>query len=173
VTAPPQPAHASVASNDETIEYAAGGALALVVIAGGAFLLFRRRRDEEDVYEMIALESPTGVGQPVTAPAVFATRPVAPPPVADPIETHESELPEGFDISRFGPHVQNAYRGPTPDNPSHSLKTRLKRARFFDQRERLAAQVERTPGDSASRGGNPFMLRPEKQQAQDEPEFQI
>jgi len=37
-------------------------------------------------------------------------------------------------------HVDRARRGPTPDNPSLSLKKRLKRAAFFDQRERLAAQ---------------------------------
>ena len=30
-------------------------------------------------------------------------------------------------------------RGPTPDNPSQSLKKRLKRAAFFDQRERDVA----------------------------------
>jgi hypothetical protein len=47
-------------------------------------------------------------------------------------------LPEGFDTSRYGRHVQAAYRGPTSDNPSLSLKKRLKRARFYDQRERMA-----------------------------------
>ena len=35
--------------------------------------------------------------------------------------------------------VERAYRGPTPDNPSVSLRNRLKRAAFFDKREREAA----------------------------------
>jgi hypothetical protein len=35
--------------------------------------------------------------------------------------------------------VERAYRGPTTDNPSLSLRKRLKRAAFFDKREREAA----------------------------------
>jgi len=42
-------------------------------------------------------------------------------------------------------HVERAMRGPTPDNPSLSLKKRLKRAAFFDQRERLAAEGKAVP----------------------------
>jgi hypothetical protein len=38
--------------------------------------------------------------------------------------------------------------GPTPDNPSASLKTRLKRARFFDQREREVAEGKAEPVDA-------------------------
>ena len=44
-------------------------------------------------------------------------------------------------------HVDRAMRGPTPDNPSLSLKKRLKRAAFFDQREREAAAGEAVPVD--------------------------
>jgi hypothetical protein len=50
-------------------------------------------------------------------------------------------IPAGFDLSRFGRHTQAAYRGPTADNPFLSLKRRLKRASFFDGRERMAAQA--------------------------------
>jgi hypothetical protein len=35
--------------------------------------------------------------------------------------------------------VERAYRGPSPDNPSLSLRKRLKRAAFFDQRDREVA----------------------------------
>jgi hypothetical protein len=42
-------------------------------------------------------------------------------------------------------HVDRARRGPTPDNPSLSLKKRLKRAAFFDQRDRLAAEGKAVP----------------------------
>ena len=44
-------------------------------------------------------------------------------------------------------HVDRAMRGPTPDNPSLSLKTRLKRAAFFDKREREVAQGTAEPVD--------------------------
>ena len=52
-----------------------------------------------------------------------------------------TKLPAGFDISRYGRHAQAAFLGPTPDNPSLSLIRRLKRAAFFDQRERRAAEA--------------------------------
>ena len=42
-------------------------------------------------------------------------------------------------------HVDRAMLGPTPDNPSLSLDKRLKRARFFDQRERQVAAGEAEP----------------------------
>jgi hypothetical protein len=38
-----------------------------------------------------------------------------------------------------GSHVEAACEGPTADNPSLSIKKRIKRAQFFDQREQLAA----------------------------------
>jgi hypothetical protein len=44
-------------------------------------------------------------------------------------------------------HVERAMRGPTPDNPSLSLKKRLKRAAFFDQREREVAAGDAEPVD--------------------------
>lgn len=44
-------------------------------------------------------------------------------------------------------HVDRARRGPTPDNPSLSLKKRLKRAAFLDQRQRLAAEGKAVPVD--------------------------
>lgn len=45
-------------------------------------------------------------------------------------------------------HVDRAMLGPTPDNPSLSLKTRLKRARFFDQRDREVAEGKAEPVDA-------------------------
>ena len=44
-------------------------------------------------------------------------------------------------------HMDRAVLGPTPDNPSLSLKTRLKRAAFFDQREREVAEGTAEPVD--------------------------
>ena len=45
-------------------------------------------------------------------------------------------------------HVDRALLGPTPDNPSLSLKKRLKRASFFDQRDRAVAAGEAEPVDA-------------------------
>jgi hypothetical protein len=41
--------------------------------------------------------------------------------------------------------IEAAKRGPTPDNPSLSLKKRLKRAAFFDQRDRQIAAGRAAP----------------------------
>lgn len=43
--------------------------------------------------------------------------------------------------------VERAYRGPSRSNPSVSLKTRLRRAAFFDKREREAAAGLAEPVD--------------------------
>jgi hypothetical protein len=45
-------------------------------------------------------------------------------------------------------HVDRAMLGPTPDNPSLSLKKRLKRAAFFDQRDREVAAGKAIPVDA-------------------------
>ena len=42
-------------------------------------------------------------------------------------------------------HVDRAMLGPTPDNPSLSLRKRLKRAAFFDQRDREVAAGSAAP----------------------------
>lgn len=72
-------------------------------------------------------------------------------------------------------HVDRAMRGPTPDNPSLSLKKRLKRAAFFDKRDREVAEGQAEPIDADA--GLPeaiaddgFMLRPDDGSgAQDRP----
>jgi hypothetical protein len=53
-----------------------------------------------------------------------------------------TELPEGFDVSRFGLHTQAAYNGPTEDNASLSLKHRLSRAAAMDQMAERDAEAE-------------------------------
>jgi hypothetical protein len=45
-------------------------------------------------------------------------------------------------------HVDRAMLGPTPENPSLSLKTRLKRAAFFDKRDREVAAGKAEPVDA-------------------------
>jgi hypothetical protein len=68
-------------------------------------------------------------------------------------------------------HVERAMRGPTPENPSQSLKKRLKRAAFLDKREREVAEGKAEPVDPTA--GLPeaamdegFMLRPDSGSAE-------
>ncbi len=78
-----------------------------------------------DAVEPMAYESATAapVAAPAAAPVLIEDQPTTP-------------LHQDFDLSRYGPYVQAASRGPTEDNPSLSLRHRLKRARFMDQRAR-------------------------------------
>ncbi|WP_340315334.1 hypothetical protein [Rhizorhabdus argentea] len=131
----------------------AGAGVAILALAGGALALGRRRRDADAdelalaPFREIAPREPGHIA-PVAASAV---------PVMASDDRAESfiddapvtAVPAGFDLSRFGRHTRAAYQGPTANNPSHSLKRRLKRASFFDQRERegLATPV---PAQSAS-----------------------
>lgn len=130
----------------------AAGAVALL-LAGGAFAVGRRRREKDAV--TYAPETVSTPAEPNVAPMTAAqTMPLAAAPAtyaAPPVSPRRHEvsgdapvtaIPSGFDLSRFARHTQAAYRGPTPENPSLSLRRRLKRANFFDQRERMAAQGE-------------------------------
>jgi hypothetical protein len=111
----------------------------------------RRKRDEADTeayaYEpevrAPAPEAEAIVAAPVAMAPITATPAPAQPLVGEP-------LPEGFDISHYGRHAQAAFRGPTSDNPSLSLKTRLKRAAFFDKRERAAVEAGTMPEVAAA-----------------------
>jgi hypothetical protein len=64
---------------------------------------------------------------------------------------HRQDEPSGSTESTETPaesHVDRAMLGPTPDNPSLSLKKRLKRAAFFDKRDREVAAGEAAPVDA-------------------------
>lgn len=125
------------AQTPTTADWLVPGAVALGVtaLAGGAFLLGRRRKTDEPEEEADAAgHTPRMSG---TTPATAASNAFAKQEARAPIPTAAAPT-EGFDMSRYGRHVQAAYRGPTSDNPSLSLSRRLKRARFFDQRERAA-----------------------------------
>ncbi|KRB86641.1 hypothetical protein ASE00_08130 [Sphingomonas sp. Root710] len=152
----PTPAAQPATDTSNDVLPIAGAAGALLLLAGGAYAFSRRRRDDEDVIHapaaMTTVVEPEPM--PVAAPATaFAAEPVAVTPsayAAPPMSPRRPEevssdapvtaIPAGFDLSRYGRHTQAAYRGPTPDNRSLSLRRRLKRANFFDQRERMAAQ---------------------------------
>lgn len=126
--------------DDDTLPIAGAAGLGVLALAGGAFALLRRRKRD-------AFDGEPAYDQPVAARDEMLLTDPAPAAVTAPMRTpigHDAPaaaMPAGFDISRYGRHVQAAYRGPTPENPSLSLRNRLRRARFFDQRERQAGTI--------------------------------
>jgi hypothetical protein len=137
---------------DETTIMLGGGALALLALGGAGVALARRRRDEgEDVMEESIVDEPMTVEpeplprhdivheeQPaIIAPSAFAW---GREQLADPSLEADRRPGETW--------VDRAYRGPTPDNPSLSLRKRLKRANFFDARERRVAMGKAEPVDA-------------------------
>jgi len=126
----------------------AGGALAVLAIGGAAVAMTRRREDPEEQWageEVVA----SGHVEPGVAyePAIHEEPPAIVAPAA--FAWNEAKRSsEPSDDRRDGEtHVERARRGPTPDNPSLSLKKRLKRAQFFDQRERETAAGDAMPVD--------------------------
>jgi len=110
--------------------------LGVLAVGGAAFALRRKRREDDEEEFQLEREA---LAEPAAAPAAVAPVAIAPRATAATPAPAPKILPGGMDISKFGRHAQAAYMGPTPDNPSLSLMRRLKRASFFDQREREAA----------------------------------
>ena len=150
----------ATATTIDVLPTAGLGGLGLLLLGGaGLAIRSRRRRRAEEAedaewQQQQAEAEPEVVAEPelvLAAPAVVAA--AAPQPTAESGTEFigpETELSEDFDISRFGPNMQDAYRGPTEDNPSLSLKTRLSRASGMDQQERkLDAEVEAATGEPA------------------------
>jgi hypothetical protein len=153
--APPQPKPAvtnSLNLNGETLPIA-GGALALLAIGGAAVGVAsrRRRRREQELADAQTLSyepfettaAPEPQPQPQPQPILHGDQPATAPAASafawgnrpEPTEATAAE-----DDRRPGETwVERAYRGPTTNNPSVSLRNRLKRAAFFDKREREAA----------------------------------
>jgi len=138
---------------DMMLEAAGAGLVAL--LAGGVALRSRKRRKEEERIEEAKWAIIEALPDPETqverepafarpAALVHDAVPATPATGAARTGAPVTRLPNGFDLSRFGPHVQAAYRGPTPDNPSLSLKYRLRRAGALDQQARQAANQAAT-----------------------------
>jgi hypothetical protein len=162
---------------DNTLPIAGGIALGLIALGGGIYALSRRRREDED--EMTVATEPTE-GTIVTTSDVpayaVATEAVTAVPAA-PVYARTADdgdevmtLANGYDLSRYGRHTRAAYRGPTPENPSHSLRKRLHHASFYDQREREAAErgelIPETPAlaarATAAEDNDQIVIRPGK-----------
>lgn len=131
---------AAATAMDDTLPLVGAGALAVLALGAAGFALSRRRRRDE-VFVDETVEAEPVMADPIAPPAPAFAREAVPSPVAVAAPASAAALPNGFDISRYGRHVQAAYRGPTPDNPFVSLKKRLTRAHFYDMQEARAAQA--------------------------------
>ena len=126
-----EPAQA-LALDDDALPIAAGAGLGLLLLGGAAAGLRRRRRKHEFVREPVsepAFARPVRVEPVAHRPAPSPAREMAPKPFMAAPAAGTAGLS----------HVERAKRGPTPENPFLSLKKRLKRAAFFEQRDRAVA----------------------------------
>ena len=177
---PQAPAKASNGSNERTLEIG-GGALAILALGGAAFAIARRRRseDEDEWYEEQPYEATNA------EPAAAAAEPIeaAAMPRHDPVAQEQSAIVapkasafawggskeaaassnDGSDRRQGESWVERAYRGPSPANPSVSLRNRLRRAAFFDKRERDVAAGTAVPVEADA--GLPDALSEERELA--------
>ena len=157
------------ATNPDQMMWIGGAALVLIALLGIVFALVRRRREarawHEDWEAQPAMEHETAVSdradeveprhdpivhdeervahddeRGVVEPSAFAWGATAP-------ASQTAEREDGDDRLPGETWVQRAYRGPSANNPSVSLKNRLRRAAFFDKRERDVAAGLAEPVD--------------------------
>ena len=149
---------------DEALPYAGAAGIGLLGLLGAGMVSRRRRRRREDELEeakwqQIVAADDDGAIAPEPERAEIAPAPafVRPEPAAAAPIAAASGLPDGFDTSKFGRHVQAAYAGPSPDNPSQSLKRRLTVGHFLDKKEAEALGREQTvaPKADPGRGSKP------------------
>jgi len=126
---------------DEAVPLAGGAGAVILALAGAGMAVRRRkRRQDDDGLEQDWRAESAIADEPMAEPEPLWDPPVREPAAMAPAKTANDES-EDFDTSKFGPHVQAAYRGPTPENPSLSLRKRLKIAGELDRRERESGQI--------------------------------
>jgi hypothetical protein len=140
---------------DEAIPLAGGAGAVILALAGAGMAIRRRKRSEEEGGDQADEMVPTDEVPPVPAPEPW-NPPVVEPTIA-PAATARTDMSEDFDTSRFGRHVQAAYRGPTPENPSLSLRKRLKLAGELDRRERISGTMPKAAAPATAQPTG-FML---------------
>ena len=148
ITSIPDPKPVENAKLDEAVPLAGGAGAVILALAGAGMAVRRRkRRHDEDGLEQEWQGETAIADEPMAEPEALWDPPVREPAAMAVAETAQpNDLPEDFDTSTFGQHVQAAYRGPTPDNPSLSLRKRLKIAGELDRREREFGQLPKQPG---------------------------
>ena len=139
--------------DERTLEFG-GGALAVIALGGAAIAMNRRKRRREDEeawqYEPTADEA---TSESIASPETAALE------VSAFSWSNEQASSSGKPSETW---VERAMRGPTPDNPSLSLRKRLKRAAFFDKRDREVAAGDAYAVD-ADAGLPENMDEPERQ----------
>lgn len=181
----------SAMPSDETLSIVGAAGLGLFALGGIGMAIGRRRKRKEELAHIAAnrayldshpvADSPTSHAPAFARTASPAIAAAAPGPVIS--DAPRTRLPEGFDLSRFGPHVRAAYLGPTEDNPSLSMKHRLRRAAAMDQQARVQGEAPREAVRTAARpdaaaqpmrrtGNGSFMLRRAEAKQPPKPAFQ-
>jgi hypothetical protein len=164
LNAKPAPAKAqpSKSIDNNTLEIAGGGLLALLALGGTAAALIGRRRSRREKEladeQVMAYEPFETAAAPEHAPVVHDEEPAAAASAfawgnqaqADDPGHSNDRTADGDDRRPGESWVERAYRGPSANNPSVSLRTRLKRAAFFDKREREAAAGTAEPVDASA-----------------------
>lgn len=147
----------TAAPADDALPIAGAAGLALLALGGIGMAVGRRRQRKEELahqranQEYLKTHPDTPESHaPATAFASSAVAPAMASSVGSPIkDAPRTTLPPNFDLSRFGPHVRAAYMGPTEDNPSLSMKHRLRRAAAMDQQLRQHGEAPREAARAA------------------------
>jgi len=143
---------------DERTAEIGGGAAAILALGaiGLALRSRKRRRDDEAAWDYDNLEPAAeepAAQEPMTLThEVHQPQPAIVAPEASAFawgkdQPCDNPTDDGSDRCPGETWVERAYRGPSPANPSVSLKARLHRAAFFDKREREVAAGKAEPID--------------------------
>lgn len=157
----------------EVLPIAGAAGVGLLALMGVGVAVRRRKNDEEEhaiVEEQLTLETSR---EQIVAPRMMSEPAFI--PVIDPVSTpvvEDDEFHDEFDLSKYGPHVQAAYRGPSEDNPSLSLKKRLKRGAALDQMARRTGATAAAVSTKSMVENRNFMLRPSTAGVSFRPAFQ-
>jgi len=155
-TSPAKPPAKKIGPVDERTAEIGGGAIVILALGGMALAMRsrRRRRADEEAWNYETTEPV--VDQASSDGAMNLTQRIGHPQPAtagadasafawDKTQPCDQPLDDGSDRCPGETWIERAYRGPSPANPSVSLKARLKRAAFFDKREREVAAGRAEP----------------------------
>ena len=169
--APPQSNTPTMEVN-EVLPIAGAAGAGLLALAGIGVAVRRRKRDEDEI--IVEQEPVLETSHEQVVEATFVPAPIAASSVVTG-PTDDDEFHDEFDLSKYGPHVQAAYRGPTTENPSLSLRKRLKRGAALDQMARNAGEAMPSAPRSSPKpvvASDSFMLRPSPLQTSFRPVLQ-
>jgi len=146
VAVTPAPATGDSMIDDDLLPIAGAAGLGILALAGAGLAMRRRRRRRRRREDDVAIDE---FHEPTLAraePIPVATAPIAAAPLVTPVDKSAfmwgNQPRETVGAKNW---IEEARRGPTPDNPSQSVKKRLRRAAFFDQRERAVAAGKAPP----------------------------